>query len=327
MDITEIPARITEMNAGEMTEASGDFEADTRQRDGSITAALSARAFLAKRQTQGLDGRALAADIRRFEEAFQRSLAGLGMDPALVFHFDPGLGRLVQKIQRQVSVIFQHRQQASLDLPPEGFLLAVLVGRVRQRCLVNNAQTLESLFGFGGDHGRTVVGENRTGQAAFQECLAKAVNQVLGGLAPIPLRMTGEAGVVVQNAQQLRLHPFSFGAEDLVRAFMEIQMPQRIHMRDLVAAHFAAFQPALGLLAARRQFSTRSQCAKPTVAFHVADNGGIRRHAAVVRIGYDDSTQIVDVKLIAPTLMRRVLRFEQSSQIAVHGWLLPGVRA
>src|SRR2546428_13878479 len=89
-------------------------------------------------------------------------------------------------------------------------------------------------------------------------------------------------------AQQLRLHPFSFGAENLVRAFMEIQMPQGMDMRDLVAAHFAAFQPALGLLAARRQFSTRSRCAKPAVAFHIAGNGGIRRHAAVMRFGHDD---------------------------------------
>ena len=77
----------------------------------------------------------------------------------MVFHFDPGLGRLVQKRQRQVRTVLQHRQQASFDLPPERFLFPILIGRIRQRRVMNDAETFESLPGFCSDHGRTVIGQ------------------------------------------------------------------------------------------------------------------------------------------------------------------------
>ena len=189
---------------------------------------------------------------------------------------------------------------------------------------MNDAQTLESLLGFGGVHGGSAVGEQRAGQAAFQKCLAEAMSQLFGGLAPIPLRVTGQAGMVVQNAQQLRIHPFGFGAEDLVRAFMEIQMPQGIDVGDLVTADFAALQTGLRPLHAGGRLPTAYGLAQPTMAFHVADNRGVGRHAAVARLSGGGRTQVVHVQLIAPALVRRILRFQQPSELGVHPLGLTG---
>src|SRR6267143_392721 len=108
---------------------------------------------------------------------------------------------------------------------------------------------------------------------------------------------------------------------------MKIQMPQGIHMRHLVAAHLAGFQTGLGSLDARCPFSAGYRPANPAVAFHVTDNGGIGRHAAVLRIGYNNDPDVVGVKLIAPTLVRSVLRFQQASQVGLYGSLLAGIRA
>src|SRR5260370_40389271 len=96
-------------------------------------------------------------------------------------------------------------------------------------------------------------------------------------------------------------------------------------MRHLIAAHLTGFQTRLGTLDARCPLSTGYQPANPTVAFHVTDNGGVGRHAAILRIGGNNDAEVVDVKLIAPTLVRVVLGLEQTSQIGLYGPLLSGV--
>src|SRR3989442_15544522 len=151
MNVTPIPRCIPQVNASQMTETRGNFEANPRQREGSVTLPLSARGLLAKSQMQVLDRGALPADIGGFEKPFEWSLADLGMDPALVFHFDPGLGRLVEERQCQVLAVLQHGQQASFDLSPKGLLLPILIGRVRQCSIMDDSQALESLLGFGSD--------------------------------------------------------------------------------------------------------------------------------------------------------------------------------
>ncbi len=98
-------------------------------------------------------------------------------------------------------------------------------------------------------------------------------------------------------------------------------------MGHLVAAHLAGFQTRLGPFHPRRRFTPQPRSRNPTVAFHIAHHRGIGRHEAVLRLGRGDDTEVVHVKLIAPTLVRFVLRFEQASQIGPYGSLLAGVGA
>ena len=49
------------------------------------------------------------------------------MARAVIFLFDPGLGRLIEKLERQRFLAFQHRHQAPFDTAPERLLLGILV--------------------------------------------------------------------------------------------------------------------------------------------------------------------------------------------------------
>ena len=60
---------------------------------------------------------------------------------------------------RQLPDATEHRQQAALQIRPEAFLLAVLAGAVRQRQLVDDPPSQQSLRHLAGDHGRAVVGQ------------------------------------------------------------------------------------------------------------------------------------------------------------------------
>ena len=85
----------------------------------------------------------------------------------VVLDLHPGLHRFVEEGERQLRVAVQHRQQPPLDRPPEGLLLAVLVGAIRQGPLVNDPQAQQTLRDFIGHHGRAIIGHQRPGQATL----------------------------------------------------------------------------------------------------------------------------------------------------------------
>jgi hypothetical protein len=45
---------------------------------------------------------------------------------------NPGLGGAVEQLQGEVGLAFEHGHQPALDLGPKRFLLAVLLGALRQ---------------------------------------------------------------------------------------------------------------------------------------------------------------------------------------------------
>ena len=61
------------------------------------------------------------------EVALKGRGADLRMDRAVVLLLHPGLGGLVEQLQRQGLVAFEHGHQAAFYTAPEGFLLGVLV--------------------------------------------------------------------------------------------------------------------------------------------------------------------------------------------------------
>ena len=52
---------------------------------------------------------------------------------AVVLDFHPGLGGLVEEVERQLRQIAEHLHQASLEIRPETLLLSVLIGAVGKR--------------------------------------------------------------------------------------------------------------------------------------------------------------------------------------------------
>ena len=123
----------------------------------------------------------------------------------MVLLLDPRLRRGVEQIEGEHGLAFEHGQEAAFDLAPEGLLLAVLLGGVRQRRVVDDAEALEAFDGLGGEHGGAVVGEQRARQAALLERLREAVDEGLGGLVEVPLQVAAEPRAVVEDAEELGL--------------------------------------------------------------------------------------------------------------------------
>ena len=73
-------------------------------------------------------------DILVIQKTVQGSLANLGVDLAVVFQFDPGLGRFIELVQRQIGDAFEHGQQPALDLAPKSLLLSVLIRANMEVC-------------------------------------------------------------------------------------------------------------------------------------------------------------------------------------------------
>ena len=105
---------------------------------------------------------------------------------------------------------------------PEGLLLAVLIGRIRQRRLVQDAEPGESFDDLGRRHRAAVVAHGRARQAALLERLRQAMRDVLGRLGQIPLQMAGQPRAVIEHAEQDRRRPLAAWGEHLARAMMAI---------------------------------------------------------------------------------------------------------
>ena len=151
---------------------------------------------------------------------------------ALVFLLDPGLGGGVEEVERQLGLAFQHGQEAAFNLSPEGFLFAVLLGRIGQRRVVNDAESLEAFDGFGGEHGGAVVGQKGARQATLLKGLRQAVDEGLGGLVEVPLQVAAESRAVVENAEELRLLPLPIGGQDRARALVKVQVPEAVYVQQ-----------------------------------------------------------------------------------------------
>ena len=211
--------------------------------DGAVRAPLAAHHFDAESCGQRRRRRTWPRHVGAGQIVGQRRGVDFRVARAVILLLAPGLGRQIQLINGETGFAFQHRHQTSFDPAPEGLLFSVLVRRIRQRRLVQHAQSGQAGSGFLGQHGGAVVGHQGARQAALHEGLAQAVDQTLGRFIEIPLQMADQARAVVDHAHQHRRHPDTLTREHLARAMMEIEMPQRAHMVDFEAAHFKPLQP------------------------------------------------------------------------------------
>jgi hypothetical protein len=219
-------------------------------------------------------------------EALERGAAEFVVHAAVVLAFDPGERRVVEHLERQRLDALEHGQQAALDLGPEDLLLGILIGRVRQRGLVHDAEAREPLGDLRGGLGAAVVGQQGSWQAARLQRLRQTVDEALGVLGQIPLGVTAQ---------------------------MEVGVPQRAHVRELVAAHLARGQMTLRGLGARRVAAHAPRPTPHPVRLQVPAHRRVRRHRTERRIGAGGHREVVHVQLHAPARMRLVLSAQHAT--------------
>ena len=245
VDCAQVPARVAQVHLFQLPVAARDLEALALQAHRAVAAPLGAGDFHAEGCAQGLAVRAFTQHAGTLEEARQRGAAQFGVLTALVLLLDPGGGGAVEQFERELLHALEHGHQAALEQRPEVLLLTVLCGGVRQRGVMDDAQGVHTGGKLFGQHGRTVVGHERTRQAPTLQGLAQSVHQALGGLVGVPLDMAGEPGAVVEHAQGERRDPGAGSGQHLARAVVEVQVKQRADVVDLVAAHLARLGLAL----------------------------------------------------------------------------------
>ena len=251
---------------------------------------------------------------RAAQVALEGRLADLRVHLALVFLLDPGLGGGIEEIEREVGLAFEHGKEASLDLSPERLLLAVLLGRVRERHVMHDAETLEALGGLGGLHRGAVAGEESPGQSTFLERLRQRVHEGLGGLVEIPLSVAAEARAIVEHAEQLRGALGAGGVEDGARAVVEVEVPEAVDVGDLVGAPLARREH---IVVGRLAMATLAG-AQEAEALHEAAEGRVAGNRSKPRVFAREREQVVVVELEAPSRVVAVLERDGLGQRRRH---------
>jgi hypothetical protein len=324
IDGRQVPARDTQLHARERPVGGGDLEAHPLHGDGTVALALLARDLHAEGPPEGLGAGAVAADVGAFEVALKRRLAELTVDRAVVLLLDPRLGGPVEQLQGEHRLALEHGHEAVLDPGPEVLLLGVLLGAVGQGRVVQDAEPLQPLDHLGGGHRAAAVTDRGAWHLALLDPLAEAVDQILGVLLVlVPLRVGAHARAVVEDAEQMGGLELSGGGDHLPPALVEVVVPERVDVRELVGAcltrhHFrglAALAPPTARATLAHQAMVLQEAAHRRVAHHRTERG--------VLLHQDG--EVVAVELVAPPRMVPVLLRERRRESRRHARMRPRV--
>lgn len=136
----------------------------------------------------------------------------------------------------------KHGHQAPLEPAPKGLLLAIPVRAVGKRRLVHDAQAKQPLPSLMGEHGRSIIGQERSRQPPLVEGLGQSVDEVLSRLGEVPLNVAAEARAVIEDTEHPGRVPDAIGIHHAFRALMEIKMPQSMIVLRLETPDFPFFQ-------------------------------------------------------------------------------------
>ncbi len=292
--------------------------------EGAIGAPLQARGLQAEGAPHLLRGGAGSHQARAAQGARQGRLTELGVWATLVLLLDPGLRRFVEQGQGEFALAFEHGEEPSFDLAPKALLLRVLLGRTGQRGLMDDAQAFQSLGGLVGDHGRAVVGHQRPRPAPFGQGLTQAVDEVLSRLRQIPLQVTTQAGVIIEDTQQHGLVPLPVCGQHFTGAFVKVQVPQLVDVADFVGALLERGpghdRKACGAVPHARPLPFLAQ---QTLVPHEAAHRWVRGHRMQGRVFVGQRHQVVVMELVAPAGVLLILGLDGLHKPAGHG----GMRA
>jgi len=302
LDARQIPARDAEPELEQRAIDRGHLEAHALDRDGAVAPSLRARDLHAEGAPEGFGAGTVAADVRALEVTLERGHLDLGVDRAVILLLDPRLRRGVEQVEREVRDTFEHGHEAALDQGPEVLLFGILFGAVREREILKDTQPLMAFDGLRGFHGGAPVAERRPRQLALLESLTETVDEILRILSiQIPLRVTTHPRAVVEYTEEIRRLPLPGRGEHLPLAHMEVVVPERIDVRDLVGARLA--RDLLGLAA----FAAAPADAHHAAVLHEAAHRRVARHRIERRILLRDRDEVVVMELIAPAPVLVVL--------------------
>src|SRR5690606_30813447 len=97
-----------------------------------------------------------------------------------------------------------------------------------------------------GEHGPAAIAHQRPRQPHLLQCLAQAMDQLLGARARIPLGMAQVPRPIVDEGDEERLYVLAAAGEHLARALVEVEVQELQHVLDLVAAYLSLLEPIAG---------------------------------------------------------------------------------
>ncbi len=114
MHLAQIPARVAHQQALEMAEGVRHFEAVRVDGDGAVAAPLGASLGAGEGEPQRRAVRTRSCHIGARQPSGERRLAGFTVDPTVIAELGPGLGGLVEELEREVLHALEHRHQLPL---------------------------------------------------------------------------------------------------------------------------------------------------------------------------------------------------------------------
>src|ERR1700686_1834078 len=152
---------------------------------------------------------------------------------------------------------------------------------------VEDTQSSQALRCLGGEHGRAVVAHQSPRQGSLLQGLRQTVTELFGSLGQIPLSMTAQAGMIIDDPQHQWVNPMAFLGQDAQRTVMKIQMPQSIDILTLVTADLPSLNAMLGGLGAGTVYRTTARALDQALNFHEPQNRGIGSRGAEGRFLFD----------------------------------------
>ncbi len=188
--------------------------------------------------------------------------------------------------------------------------------------MVDDAEALEPLHGLGGGHGRAVVGQEGARQTAFLKGLREGMDKRLRRFVQIPLEVAAKPRAVVEDAEQLRFLPLAIARQDGPRALVEVQVPEAVHVRDLVRACLARLER----LAIRALAVTTLAGAQKALALHESAHRRVAGHRPEARVFAGERDEVVVMQLEAPARVVAVLARDRLDERGAQAWVRAGVR-
>ena len=139
--------------------------------------------------------------------------------------------------------------------------------------------------------------------------------------------MATESRVVIQDAEQYRIHPLAVGEQHAQGAMMKIQMPKSVNVFALVTADLPGFIAKLSRLSAGTVARPPASTLEQPVALHITPQRGVRRHGAGLGLLFHQHGQVVTVELVTPTGVLPVLLGQQADEPGSKRGVLPVVGA
>ena len=190
--------------------------------------------------------------------------------------------------------------------PQEGLLLSVLLGGIRQRRVVGDAEALPRPSPVSARPSMAAplsVSRARAAGPRLWKSLREAVDEGLGGLVEIPLQVAAEPGGGRRGRRAAGVLPLAAGGEHGARALVEVEVPEAMDVGDLVGAGLASRERLVALALGVAPIAGPDEA----LPAHEAAHGGVAGYQAEGGVLAREGDEVVVVQLPGPSRMIAVL--------------------